>query len=89
MSVDPLTEKKAKRFRFLNGLYEKTDGNEEDVVDMWEIGAAVGLTREDTERVVQYLVGERLIAYVAMGGAIGITHFGVVQVGRHLPHDDN
>jgi hypothetical protein len=84
MNPDPLTEKKAKRFRFLNGLYTRTDGNEEDIVDMWEIGVAAGLTREDTDRVVQYLVGENLVQYVAMGGAIGITHFGVIQVERAL-----
>lgn len=84
MAIDPLTQKKARRFRFLNGLYEKTDGNEEDIVDMWELGSEVGLSREETDSVVQYLVGENLLQYVAIGGAIGITHYGVVQVEQAL-----
>jgi hypothetical protein len=81
---DALTEKKAKRFRFLHFVYQKTDGDEHEHLDMWAIGTELGFSREQTERMVDYLVGEHLLQFVAMGGLIGITHYGVVQVERAL-----
>jgi hypothetical protein len=83
-SADPLATKKANRFRFMNALYEKTNGDQHEFVDMWEVGASLGLSREETERVVQYLAGEHLLEEVAMGGLIAITHYGVVQVEQAL-----
>ena len=59
MNTDPLTQKKAKRFRFLNGLYEKTDGNEEDIVDMWELGAVIG-DRKSTRLNSSHVVTSRM-----------------------------
>jgi hypothetical protein len=82
--TDTLTQKKARRFRFLNALYERTDGNEEVDIHMYELGTSLGFSREETDAAVQYLAGENLVEHVAFGGAIAITHFGVTQVEQAL-----
>jgi hypothetical protein len=79
--ADSLGEKKAKRFKYLNRLYEKTNGDTFVHVHMFEdIGNELGFSTDDTESVVQYLVDERLMEYAAMGGSVAITHYGVTQV---------
>jgi hypothetical protein len=78
--MDALTKKKTDRFRFLNRLYERTDGDYLALEDMWEVGADVGLTSEETERVMDYLNGEGLAMHRAIGGAVAITHAGLREV---------
>lgn len=83
-----LDEKKVDRFRFLNKMYEITEGSKHMVVNMWELGSELGFTKEETDNVVEYLAGEYLLEHIAMGGAIGITHAGVVEVEQVLSHPD-
>lgn len=83
-----LEQIKADRFRVLNHLYELTKGNEAQVEDMWEIGEKLGLQRDETKRIAQYLKGEGLIETVTMGGGISITHYGIVQVEDALSHPE-
>ena len=75
---DSVDDKKAQRFRFLNALYGKTDGDEHAQVQMFDLGKELGLSTNVTERAVQYLVGEDLMEHAAMGGYVAITHYGVV-----------
>ena len=82
--MDRLTEKKANRFRFLNALYEATDGATNAIVEMWDLGESIELDREATSGVVDYLSGEHLLEHRALGGGIGITHYGVVEVEHAL-----
>lgn len=86
--MDSLTKKKTDRFRFLHRLYERTNGNYYALEDMWEVGADVGLTRDETELVMQYLDGEGLATHRAIGGAVAMTHSGVVEVERALSKPD-
>jgi hypothetical protein len=82
--MDILTKKKTDRFRFLNRLYERTEGNYHALEDMFEVGNDVGLTRDDADGVMQYLSGEGLASYRTLGGGVAITHSGLLEVERAL-----
>jgi 4-alpha-glucanotransferase len=77
--MDTLEAKKRQRFLFMKLLYEKTHGNQYEYVDMRELGKELAFTEDQTQLIVQYLGGEDLVDE-KVGGAIGITHYGVVQV---------
>ena len=47
-------------------------------------GGEFGWSREKTSQVVEYLGGEGLLEYKGLGGSIGITHLGVVEVEQSL-----
>lgn len=83
-----LNEKKANRFRFLNHVYEATGGDETPSVNMWEVGNELGFAEDETQRIVDYLVGEGLIDYRAMGGEIELKHYGIVQVEKALSNPE-
>jgi hypothetical protein len=82
--MDALTKKKTDRFRFLNRLYERTGGDYLALESMWEVGDDVGLTRDETSSVMQYLNGEGLATYRAIGGEVAMTHNGLLEVERAL-----
>jgi hypothetical protein len=75
-----IEEKRKKRFQFMNALYNQVEGQELQIVDMFELGEELGFSRDETDGTVEYLDGEGLLKYRATGGAIGITHAGVVEV---------
>lgn len=68
----------------MHALYEETGGSEMKWPNMWQLGEKLGFDKELTENIVEYLVGEFLIQYQALGGAIGITHYGVREVEEAL-----
>lgn len=80
---------KAERFRFLNHLYEVSGGNTEQIFDTDEIGNKLGLGQDETDKVEQYLEDEGLIASLELGGGIGITHSGVVEVEKAISHPES
>lgn len=82
--MDALTKKKTDRFRYLNLLYERSGGQRLKFLDMWNLGAELGIDRDDTHALVDYLVGEHLAEHRGIGGIIGITHHGIVEVERAL-----
>lgn len=83
---DRIEQKRAQRLKFLHRLYEVTDGALHTGVVMWELGAELGFSREETESVCDYLEGEGLADSIALGGTIGITHRGVVEVEEAISH---
>lgn len=83
-----IEDRKADRFRFLNYIYEVTDGSETPSVHMWEIGNKLGFTEDETEKIVDYLVGEGLIDYRAIGGQIELKHYGIIQVEEALSNPE-
>lgn len=83
-----IIEGKRKRFLFLEKLYEITEGSENFIVNMWELGKEIGLTRKETSLIEEYLEGEQLLEARAMGGGISITHWGVIQVEVALSKPD-
>jgi hypothetical protein len=83
-----LEEKKAQRLTYMNALYDATDGSTSAAVDMWELGQGLGWDRPTIDRTVEYLDAEDLLTFVAMGGAISITHRGVVEVEQSRSHPE-
>lgn len=79
-----LEQIKADRLRFLNRIYELSGGDEYIFVNMYELGKELNLERDEVMRIYQYLKGEMLIEARGMGGAIGITHLGVMNVEEAL-----
>ena len=75
-----LEEKQQARLRYLKTLYDKTNGSEGDELDMYELGSELGLSRNETSDVVDYLRGERLLSDEATMGNVSLSHAGVVEV---------
>lgn len=83
-----LEDKLKQRLQFLLELYKLTDGNTTSMVSMWDIGKTLGFDRDTTIKVVQYLQGEGLLDYKALGGIIGITHRGVMEVEESMKNKE-
>jgi hypothetical protein len=76
-------ERYSKYLRFLKELYEKAEGSEIPIVDMWEIGEKTGTGGHqsiETQNIVNWLKGEGLVKMRAIGGSIGLTHRGLREV---------
>jgi hypothetical protein len=82
--MSAVEEKRKQRFLFLHESYRLTDANEHATVDMRKVGAPYGFDEETVAKITQYLVGEGLVKFQALGGLIGITHKGIVEVEEAL-----
>jgi hypothetical protein len=78
---------KRKRFEYLHLLYKTAQGRYDVLVHTWELGGEIGLTRDETERVVDYLRNERLIRTLTFD-KVAITHQGVLQIEQALSQPD-
>jgi hypothetical protein len=76
-------EWREKRLRFMYRLYDATGGSELADINGHELGYELGLSSEETDRVIEYLRGEQLLAYPGLGG-IRITHRGVLEVEKSI-----
>lgn len=79
---DPVEERRAQRFTFLNRVYEMTDGDRFQRVDMRQIGSALGFGNDETKQIVYYLIDERLLEFAAAGGLIQLSHRGLKEIER-------
>ncbi|HRR92025.1 MAG TPA: hypothetical protein P5253_07115, partial [bacterium] len=86
--MNEVEEMKKKRFQFLYRLYKLTGGDEFKEEDMFKIGKELGFDKDLTDKIVQYLKGEGLIEFLAMGGMIRITHQGIREVEEALSKSD-
>jgi len=77
-----------KRFQFLRRLYELTGGDECKLFDKLQIGKELGFEDDVTKNIAQYLNGEGLVEFRALGDKIGITHEGIQQVEEALSNPD-
>lgn len=84
-----LEEEKANRFRFVKLLYEKSGGDELRWSNMWDLGTELGLDKETTQRITHYLHGEHLLEFKALGGLIGLTHYGIKEMEQALSQPDH
>ncbi|MEW6615014.1 MAG: hypothetical protein AB1401_06060 [Thermodesulfobacteriota bacterium] len=83
--MNTLEKLKKKRFLFMNRLYEISGGDRHKVFDEWkDICEVRNFSESECETISQYLEGEGLIKWVAQGGAISITHRGVMEVEEAL-----
>jgi len=63
--------------RYLNELYQRTAGNAGAQVSMFEIGAAVGLEKEEARKLAEDLIADGLVEIKTLSGGIGITAEGI------------
>lgn len=76
-----LEKKQKNRFLLLHKLYELTDGvAERHVIDIREVGVELGLTADTALDTFEYLKGEGLVKWMALGGQGTITHWGIKEV---------
>ena len=88
MTMIAIEELRKRRFQFLNLLYEKTNGDRYTRVSMWDLGNELGYEKNETQSITQYLEGEGLMEYAAIGGVIAITHLGITEVEEALSHPE-
>ena len=76
-----LDERKKNRWLMLWKFYELANGRADDeIIDMWQVGAEFGWDHETTETTYDYLQGEGLLKAMTLGGGATITHKGVKEV---------
>ena len=85
--MDTVIEKKEKRYQYLHHLYEISKGDEKKIYSSEDLGQALGLSIDETDLVVQYLVGEYLIKKITVG-IVSIAHRGVMQIENALSKPD-
>jgi hypothetical protein len=74
-----IEQKKEARFRMMEKIYNEYGRSENTPFDVEQIGEELNLPIELTHITANYLVGERLIEYIAVGGIAKITHYGIKQ----------
>ena len=76
-----LDKKREERFLLLRKLYEETGGvADRHVVDIRELGKQIGIGPDTALDTFEYLKGEGLTKWMALGGLGTITHWGVKEV---------
>jgi hypothetical protein len=79
---------KKQRFLFLQKVYKETAGGTFCIVDTDDIGQELGMDDLSSRRIVQYLIEEGLLQARGLGGGIGISHDGVLEVEQALASPD-
>lgn len=76
-----LDKKRKERFLLLHKLYEETGGvADHHLVDIRELGKQIGIDPDTALDTFEYLKGEGLTKWMALGGLGTITHWGVKEV---------
>jgi hypothetical protein len=74
-----LDQKKVARFKMLEKFYLESGGSEDEWINIHDVGRELNFPDDLNEITYQYLVGERLIEFMAIGGLAGITHYGIME----------
>jgi hypothetical protein len=80
MDAEGLTRLRSQRFTFLRAVYDKSGGNRLSRVRIQEIAADLNLDEDEAHRIADYLIGESLLEWAAMGGLMAITHWGIKEI---------
>jgi DNA-binding IclR family transcriptional regulator len=81
---DPAQERRERhRYWLLKGVFERTGPNADAPIAALEVGEALGLSREDTFRLIQFLAHNGYLHYVAAGPRVRISEKGI----RYLTRD--
>lgn len=83
-----IEQKKADRFHFLRAAYDATENTSPRFFNVWEIGDSLGLSRDESRSIFEYLSGEYLVEPKFGGGGYLLTHAGVVEVEEALSNPD-
>lgn len=70
---------------FLEVLHQRTAGNTEVQVSMYEVGAALGLAKIEAGALAEELMVAGLVELRTLAGGISITHEGMVSLGISPP----
>lgn len=82
--TNDIQEIQRKRFQFLQKLYQDTNGSEFESINLSELGAKLGFSDSETDKIYDYLHAKGLIEDVDLGGSSSITHQGIVEVENAL-----
>jgi hypothetical protein len=78
---DSLDKKRKNRFLLLRKLYEMTNGvAEQHLIDIRQVGEEIGIGADVALDTFEYLKGEGLTKWMALGGIGTITHWGIKEV---------
>jgi len=66
---------------YLNELYRQTDGDIEIQISMYDIGANIGLEKDEAGAIAQDLIIEGLVELRTLAGSISITSDGLRSLG--------
>lgn len=92
MNQDILQKRIEDRFQILKKLFDITEGRASmHSLDIREVGKELGMDENRTFSAFEYLIGENLAVWMALGGFGTITHRGVKEVeqalrGKETPH---
>ena len=67
--------------RYLQELWQRTQGDAQTQVSMFDTGAAIGLEKEAARRLAEDLIAEGLVEIKTLSGGIAITEKGIEAVG--------
>lgn len=87
--VYSLDEKKAARFKLLEALYKESGGSESEMFNIHEIGESLGFSSQLNRVTYEYLNGEGLITFKAIGGIVALTHYGIREFESALERPDS
>ncbi len=79
-----IDEIKKKRSQYMQKLYQITEGDENKIVYLKDIGEQLRFDDSTSYQIAQYLKEEGLLDFVTLGGGIKITHLGVVKMETEL-----
>jgi hypothetical protein len=79
---------KKQRFLFLQKVYDESEGDTSCIGSIDEIGQQLGMDDLTAGRIAQYLIDEGLLEARGLGGTIGISHEGVLEVEEALSNPD-
>ncbi len=87
--MDAITERKRKRFQFLQCIYEETVADPQKTCDPYDIGNELGLSRPESWQITKYLRDKGLIQNrSANTGNLIITTAGITEVESALSKPD-
>jgi hypothetical protein len=79
--MSTLDEKRKSRFLLLHKLYDLTNGvPERHLIDIRDLGEEIGIGGDVALEAFEYLKGEGLTKWMAIGGVGTITHWGTKEV---------
>lgn len=85
--TNDIQELQRKRFQFLKKLYDVTKADESVSVNPLDLGAELGLSSSEIDRICDFLNSEGLIGFY-ISGSTYIKHKGIVEVEEALSKPD-
>ena len=79
-----IQERQEQRFQLLKRLFVKSDGNTSAIYDIYDIGAELGLDKQNVNRALAYLTQEGLVKTSLGSSSVRISHQGAKEIERAL-----